>query len=465
MTASPGTILVTGAFGFVGRHLLPALAATFPSAHLATPRIDIQNADQVEDAVRTIAPDVCVHLAAVSAIAIAGQAPDHAWAVNFRGTMNLAWALSWHAPDCQMLFVSSADAYGASFKSGHPVDEHAPLAPMSVYGHTKAAADLALGGMAAQGLRVVRLRAFNHTGPGQTPDFAVPAFARQIARIAAGRQSPVLEVGNLETWRDFLDVRDVCAAYIACIASRDHLAPGTILNIASGQPRRIGDILTDLATQAGVDIEIKVDASRVRPTDIRMACGNPAQARATLHWAPAIPGRRPCMTCSTTGGSVSPPNRASGPIAGRSILFGRVHRPTKSKASGVPIAHSSIWLDRHCEKRSADASRRNGMIAGPPYPRIAMHVSPGLTAVQGLRGLPRLAQPFAERLDPPQPLQQLVIRRRRADPQERAHVIRCPVHRRDEMLLQQRQAHIFVGFKIRPPVVTFPRHPATFGNT
>jgi GDP-4-dehydro-6-deoxy-D-mannose reductase len=289
MTASPGTILVTGASGFVGRHLLPALGAAFPTTTLATPKIDIQHAGQVEDAVRAAAPDVCVHLAAVSAIGAAGQAPDHAWAVNFRGTMNLAWALSWHVPTCQMLFVSSADAYGASFKSGQPVDEHTPLAPMNVYGHTKAAADFALGGMATQGLRVVRLRAFNHTGPGQTPDFAVPAFARQIARVAAGLQSPVLEVGNLDTWRDFLDVRDVCAAYIACITRRDHLAPGTILNVASGQPRRIGDVLTDLAALAGVDIKIKVDATRVRPTDIRMACGNPSQAHTHLLWTPAIP--------------------------------------------------------------------------------------------------------------------------------------------------------------------------------
>ncbi len=292
MTTDPGTILVTGASGFVGRHLLPALVQAFPSTRLATPRLNIQHASEVEDAVRTIAPDVCIHLAAVSAITAAGQAPDHAWAVNFRGTMNLAWALSWHAPACQMLFVSSADAYGASFKSGQPIDEITPLAPMNVYGHTKAAADFALGGMAAQGLRVVRLRAFNHTGPGQAPDFAVPAFARQIARIAAGRQPPVLEVGNLDTWRDFLDVRDVCAAYIASIARRDHLTPGTILNIASGQPRRIGDVLADLADLAGVTIRIEVDATRVRPTDIRMACGNPAQAHAQLAWSPAIPWAR-----------------------------------------------------------------------------------------------------------------------------------------------------------------------------
>jgi GDP-4-dehydro-6-deoxy-D-mannose reductase len=288
MTAGPGTILVTGASGFVGRHLMPALAAAFPNAVLATPSLDIQDPPQVEDAVRAASPDVCIHLAAMSAIAAARQDPDRAWGVNFRGTMNLAWALSWHAPSCQMLFVSSADAYGASFKVGHPLDETAPLAPLNIYGHTKAAADFALGGMATQGLRVVRLRAFNHTGPGQSADFVVAAFARQIARIAAGLQPPVLEVGNLETWRDFLDVRDVCAAYIACIAKRDQLTPGTILNVGSGRARRVGDILTYLADLAGVNISVRVDPSRVRATDIRLACGDPSRAREQLGWAPVV---------------------------------------------------------------------------------------------------------------------------------------------------------------------------------
>src|SRR5271166_1626862 len=289
MTPAPRTILVTGASGFVGRHLMTALAGAYPSATLLTRALDVRDAEAVEAAVRTGMPDICVHLAGVSAIAAAQQAPENAWNVNFHGSLHLARALSRHVPDCQMLFVSSADAYGSSFRAGVKLDERAPLAPMSVYGETKAAADLVLGGMAAQGLRVVRVRPFNHIGPGQAAQFVVPAFARQIARIAAGLQTPVLQVGNLETWRDFLDVRDVCSAYVACITRRDILPPGTVLNLASGQARRIGEVLAQLAVLAGVAAEIKFDASRVRDTDIRMACGNATQARELLNWMPIIP--------------------------------------------------------------------------------------------------------------------------------------------------------------------------------
>ena len=243
----------------------------------------------VRDGIAGARPDALVHLAAIAAPGQARDAPDLAWQVNLHGTLNIARAILDAAPGCTLLFASSADAYGASFLAGTPLDEGAALAPQNTYAATKAAADLALGAMAREGLRVIRARPFNHTGPGQTDAFVVPAFARQVAAIAAGAQPPVLRVGALAPQRDFLDVRDVCAAYAAALAQRDQLEPGVILNIASGIPRRIGDVLAALLALAGVQADIQTDAGRLRPGDVQLACGDSTRARALLGWAPAIP--------------------------------------------------------------------------------------------------------------------------------------------------------------------------------
>ncbi len=285
----PRAILVTGSDGFVGRHLLARLAADFPDATLHPAGFDVTDAAAIDAAVAALKPDSCIHLAAIAAIGEARDAPEHAWATNLGGTLSLARALRRHVPDCALLYVSSADAYGSSFAAGHPLDEAAPLAPMNTYGATKAAADLALGAMAQDGLRVIRLRPFNHTGAGQSEAFVVAAFARQVARIGAGRQPPVLRVGTLDARRDFLDVRDVTAAYSLCLAHADALAPGTILNVASGEGRRIGDILDALLALSGVHATIETDSNRLRRAEIPLACGNAALARDTLGWAPAIP--------------------------------------------------------------------------------------------------------------------------------------------------------------------------------
>ncbi len=284
-----GRILITGAGGFVGRHLLPALQGAFPNAETVASQFDVTDAGAVNIAVEQIRPDAVVHLAAVAAVDSARENPDVAWQVNLHGTLNLGRALLASVPTCMLLFASTADAYGASFQAGHPLDETAALAPLNTYSATKAAADLALGAMARQGLRVVRLRPFNHTGPGQSDGFVVPSFARQVARIQAGSQPPVIHVGALDPLRDFLDVRDVCAAYTACIARINELPPGCIMNIASGHARRIGDVLQALLDEAGVRAEIRVDTDRLRSTDIPRAVGDAGLARQSLGWLPRIP--------------------------------------------------------------------------------------------------------------------------------------------------------------------------------
>ena len=288
VTSPPGRILLTGAAGFVGRHLVSVLAATYPETTLLTPTVDVRDAAAVAAIVETELPEICIHLAGVSTVAAARRDEDHAWQVNLHGTLHVARAILRHAPNCQMMFISTGDAYGAG-RAGESIDEAAPLAPTNVYAATKAAADLALGSMAGQGLRVVRLRPFNHTGPGQSAEFVVPAFARQIARIAAGLQPPLLEVGNLDTWRDFLDVRDICAGYAACVARRNELTSGVILNLCSGTARKIANVLAELLTLAGIVAEVRSDPSRMRAAAVQCSPGNAARARELLGWAPTTP--------------------------------------------------------------------------------------------------------------------------------------------------------------------------------
>ncbi len=281
-------MLVTGARGFVGRHLLARLAIDLPAADVRALAADLTDAAAVAAEVRAFAPDACLHLAAVSAVSAASHNPGRAWQVNLHGTLHLARAIMAETPDCLLVFASSADCYGGSFRSGVALTEAAVLAPLSTYAATKAAADLALGAMVADGLRCVRARPANHTGPGQSEEFVIAAFARQIARVRAGLQPPVLRVGALEHRRDFLDVRDVCRAYVACLRRADDIPAGAIINVASGHPRRIGDILERLMASAGVTARIETDPARLRHGEIAVAATDATSGRELLGWSPAV---------------------------------------------------------------------------------------------------------------------------------------------------------------------------------
>jgi GDP-4-dehydro-6-deoxy-D-mannose reductase len=300
--SSPSRILVTGADGFVGRYLLRALRGAFPSATLIacarelemaeadqTLPLDLLSADSIADCLNAARPDAVVHLAAATVVPESFADPTMTWRVNVDGTLGLARMLVRTAPAALLLYISSAETYGLTFQRDVPLDEDAPFAPANPYAASKAAADLALGEMALRGLRVLRMRTANHTGPGQSDALVVPAFARQLARIEAGRQEPVLHVGALDRWRDFLDVRDVCAAYAAALSRGGDIAAGTAFNIASGTPRRIGDVLNALIARSAIAVDIKSDTARLRPTDVRSAVGNPARARAMLGWTPVVP--------------------------------------------------------------------------------------------------------------------------------------------------------------------------------
>lgn len=295
-------ILVTGASGFVGQHLRTALRTAFPKARLmaASRGEEVTGWDEVVPlnlldpasctaTIELAAPDAVVHLAALAAVGESFKDPLRTWQANLLGTLALGDAVRERAGGALFVHASSAEVYGLSFRSGRPLAEDAPMRPTNPYAASKAAADLAVGEMALRGLRAVRVRPFNHTGAGQTDAFVVPAFARQAALIAAGRQEPVLRVGALERWRDFLDVADVCAGYVAVLRMADRLEPGAVFNLASGHPRRVGDILAELLRLAGVSPRIEAEEARLRPTDVRRTEGDASAAARVLGWTPAIP--------------------------------------------------------------------------------------------------------------------------------------------------------------------------------
>jgi GDP-4-dehydro-6-deoxy-D-mannose reductase len=208
--------------------------------------------------------------------------------VNLDGTLNVVLALAEALPDCRLLYCSSAEVYGASFRTGRPLDESAPLDPVNPYGASKAAADLMIGQMTKQGLRAVRVRPFNHTGPGQNIEFVVPAFAAQIAQIERGEQPPVIYVGNLASRRDLLDVGDVVDAYCRIIARFDDLPAGCVMNLASGHAISIADILDKLVSMSPTKIKIVQDPTRMRPSDTPVVVGDAGLARRLLDWEPKM---------------------------------------------------------------------------------------------------------------------------------------------------------------------------------
>ncbi len=297
----PMRVLITGAGGFVGRHLIAALAALPEAPQIvagtygeeASSLLDARAVSlDVTDAERTLAviqaeqPTHVMHLAGISVISQANRDVRRTWDVNTQGTLNVALAIKGGAPACRLIFCSSAQVYGGSFRSGMPLAEDAPLDPENFYAASKAAADILVGQMAKGGLRAVRLRPFNHTGPGQPPQLAVASFASQIAAIERGEQQPVMKVGNLSMRREFLDVRDVVDAYVLTIQHFDSLPNGAIFNIASGEAIALDALLKMLLAMSVKTIEVAHDPELMRPNDTPVMVGNAEAARRALDWAP-----------------------------------------------------------------------------------------------------------------------------------------------------------------------------------
>jgi GDP-4-dehydro-6-deoxy-D-mannose reductase len=244
-------------------------------------------------------PDAVVHLAAVSSGAETARDPAHAIGVAVGGTLAIVAGLASlgrRTGERPILLVAgSSEIYGAPEASELPLVESSPVRPVTAYAMTKAAQEaVALRHGAAAGLRVIAVRAFNHIGPGQSPAFAVPAFASRIMEAkAAGRSS--VAVGDIDIRRDLTDVRDVAEAYRRLIefgAVGQVSSEGLVVNVASGRSVLLRDVVAELADLAGIAIEPVVDEALLRAREAREIRGDPARLTALTGWKPTVPLRR-----------------------------------------------------------------------------------------------------------------------------------------------------------------------------
>ncbi len=299
-------VLITGINGFVGGHLMEYLISkkgveihglgrsvskreTTPTrargitVHLC----DICDPKAVSKVFRQVKPDRIFHLAAQSFVPFSWVSPKETLNVNIMGQLNILEVLR-QGKDHPMIHVAgSSEAYGRVFPGEIPIRETNGLRPLSPYGVSKAAQDL-LAYQYHQSFRlpIVLTRAFSHTGPGQSDRFVASNFAKQVALIEAGRCKPMIYVGNLESIRDFTDVRDIVKAYWLAL---EKCKKGEVYNICSGVGRKIGDILDFYLKHGKVEIKVKRDKTRMRPLDVPILIGDAAKFKKQTHWEPVIP--------------------------------------------------------------------------------------------------------------------------------------------------------------------------------
>lgn len=293
---SNGPVLITGAAGFAGSHLLDLLAGTAdlvawsrsePAADRASlarwQRVDLLDREATRVAVSTLRPAQVYHCAGMPHVAESFADTATPLRSNVLGTHHLLDAIRGAGLSCRIVITGSALVYG---RSDGPLREDSPIAPGSPYAVSKLAQEeLAFRAAREDGLDVVLTRPFNHIGPRQKPSFMAPSVARQIAAIERNEADPVLRVGNLQAVRDLSDVRDVVRAYAALMRAG---TTGEVYNVCSGVGRSMQQVLDGLVARARVPITVEVDPARFRANDTPVLVGDYGRLRAATGWTPRV---------------------------------------------------------------------------------------------------------------------------------------------------------------------------------
>lgn len=299
-------VLITGISGFAGSHLAEYFLAEGKHEIFGTIkwRSDRQNISHIQDRIRLfecdikdafamktiiteIKPEQIFHLAAQSYVSFSWRAPQETLITNIIGELNLFEAVRQVKIDPLIHIAGSSEEYGMVVPEELPITEANALRPLSPYGVSKVTQDL-LGYQyfKSYGMKIIRTRAFNHTGPRRGTVFATSNFAKQIVEIEKNKRDPVIYVGNLEAVRDFTDVRDVVRAYALSLERCD---PGEVYNIASGKGIKIRDMLDMLVALSNADLKIEQDPTRLRPSDVELLIGSSEKFQKKTGWKPEIP--------------------------------------------------------------------------------------------------------------------------------------------------------------------------------
>lgn len=276
---------VTGGSGFVGTWLRAHLEKRGDDVVAPHQGFDVTDASIVHQALADAHPDAVYHVAGLAHVGRSWQEPEEFFRVNAGGTLNVLEAARRCDPVPRVLLISSAEVYGNVLPAQLPLQEEAPLRPVSPYAASKAAAELlGLQAHLGYGVPVIRARPFNHAGPGQDPSFVVPALAARIIE-AQRRGSGVLRVGNLSPRRDITDVRDVVRAYRLLVERGE---PGEVYNVCSGRDVAIEELVRRMLVMAGADLRLEPDPELLRPADVPVLRGDRLRLRTATAWEPEV---------------------------------------------------------------------------------------------------------------------------------------------------------------------------------